>query len=94
MKIGGKKNVDQRSTQIQTNNFEFPATILKRNFFWAKLLKVTSLWTNPDQFLWILLKFNLFKQNMDAQAAQIQKKLQIELDSFKATQKGEQSLGE
>ena len=26
---------------------------------------------------------------MDAQAAQIQKKLQIELDSFKATQKGD-----
>lgn len=31
---------------------------------------------------------------MDAQAAQIQKKLQIELDSFKATQKGDQSFGE
>lgn len=27
---------------------------------------------------------------MEAQAAQIQKKLQIELDSFKATQKGKQ----
>lgn len=26
---------------------------------------------------------------MDTQAAQIQKKLQVELDSFKATQKGE-----
>lgn len=30
---------------------------------------------------------------MDAQAAQIQKKLQIELDSFKATQKGEAWVG-
>lgn len=29
---------------------------------------------------------------MEAQAAQIQKKLQIELDSFKATQKGEKTF--
>lgn len=29
---------------------------------------------------------------MDAQAAQIQKKLQTELDSFKATQKGEDGV--